>query len=115
MKKSIFLSVLVVIFAVVLVGCKKKDDGPALSNEALITAVSTSGFTLTQTATGGTISGTIAKTANLGAVQITFTISANATSNPASPATLDLNSPKPIVVTAQDGTTTKTYTVSATQ
>jgi len=111
MKKSILFSVLVVVIAVVAISCKKTPAEPddQKSKEALITSVTTQGFTLT----GTNITGVIAKEAPLNSVKLDFTISAKATAVPASGSTFDLTSTKTIVVTAEDGTTKTTYNVSA--
>ena len=115
MKKSIFLSVLVVIFAVVLIGCKKKDDPappPTLSSLKVLTHVSANGGTWS--VTGLNYSGTNVPTENLSAVTLTFTVSEGATPDPVSPATFNFNEPgtKTIKVTAADGTSNN-YTVTA--
>ena len=108
MKKSFFLSVLVVVFALVVSSCGgSKDPEPEKSSENKILTVSGNIGTWQVNESAKEITGVVPKAENLIGVTLTFTVSPHATASPASPATnLDFSANKEvtITVTAQDGT-----------
>ena len=116
MKKLVIFSVLaVVVLCFATCGNKKEDQKSAECNilNFLSNPMPSSGnWTIGE----NTVDGHFAKKDNLTNVSVNFTISNKATSEPKTGSTLDLASgSKTIVVTAEDGKTQKTYTVTATK
>ena len=111
MKKSFFLSILVVVFAVFATGCGGDDK----SADNLLTALSVGDITnLNVSFTAGTATATVCKDFNM-SVKVDYTAPKGAKVTPASGTTHDFaTGPLTITVEAENGDK-KTYTVTITK
>ncbi|MFM1878389.1 MAG: hypothetical protein RLZZ241_1255, partial [Bacteroidota bacterium] len=101
--------VLTIAFFTLLSSCEKD---PELSNEALITNFSFGG--VTATISGNTITASVPYGTDITNVAPQIAVSAGATITPASGLARDFSSPLTYTVTAEDGQTTTTFTVTIT-
>ena len=107
MKKSFFVSVLVVVFAVFAEGCGGSKDK---SSDNIITGFSTDN--VTWAISGNNVTATLCKTASLN-LTLTYTAPKGATVTPASPVTHNFaNGSLTVTVTAENGKENK-YTITA--
>lgn len=90
------------------------DDDPQLSNEAEITSFTIDGVNGTLEATAGTITVDLAEGTDRSDLTPTIAVSTGATIAPASGVAQDFSDPVEYTVTAEDGTTSKTWTVTVT-
>ncbi len=119
MKKLVYSFLLVAVALVLQVSCSKDDPAPTpKSAETDILSFTINNF---QTglasidATSHTVAVEVANGTNLGGLLAEFTISAGATSDPATGDIEDYTNPVTITVTAEDGETIQPWTVTVTE
>ena len=113
MKKSFFLSILVVVFAVFTVSCGGGTGEPDKSSAKQITAVTGSIGTWQVNESAKEVTGVVEKAEHLIGVTLTLTLSPLATATPTTNLVFSANKTVTITVTAEDGTK-QAYTAKAT-
>jgi hypothetical protein len=117
MKKLLYSFLLVSVALALQISCSEDEPAPTSKSTATDILNFTIGF---QTgladidATSHTVAVEVANGTNRGGLLAEFTISAGATSDPATATIKDYTNPLTITVTAEDGTTTQAWTVTVT-
>ncbi|WP_161622695.1 DUF5018 domain-containing protein [Cesiribacter andamanensis] len=111
------LLVMALVLGFAVSSCKDDDSGPTLSDAADITAFSFAGINppVAGVISGTTITATVPYDVDVTTLVPTIAVSERATIAPASGVARDFSQPVTYTVTAENGTTTRTYTVNVTQ
>jgi hypothetical protein len=118
MKKIFYYFLLVSVALALQISCSEDEPAPTSKSTATDILNFTIGFQTGAAdidATSHTVAVEVANGTNLGGLLAEFTISARATSDPATGTIKDYTNPLAITVTAEDGTTTQTWTVTVTE